>query len=139
MAEGQCQLSAIPGVREVQVGSVADKSQYCSDSALDEVFCLFSTLILFNLFLLTEQYWDKSARYHHCWLIRFASAAVIDSYNQQHPAHAAFADRLFRPAAVDHRTADYLVAGVETGAIVFPISGAAATADTNSTLAREKI
>lgn len=105
MAEGQCQLSAIPGVREVQVGSVA----------------------------------DKSARYHHCWLIRFASAAVIDSYNQQHPAHVAFADRLFRPAAVDHRIADYLVAGVEPGAIVFPISGAAATADTNSTLAREKI
>ncbi|WP_239797129.1 hypothetical protein [Candidatus Nitrotoga arctica] len=31
---------------------------YCSDSALDGVFYLFKTLILFNLFFLTEQYLD---------------------------------------------------------------------------------
>jgi len=91
MAEGQRQLSAIPGVREVQVGSVS----------------------------------DKSARYRHCWLIRFASSAVIESY-KHHPAHVAFADRLFRPA--DRLTTDYCVAGVEPGAAVLPLSTATSTA-----------
>lgn len=104
MAEGQHQLSSIPGVREVQVGSVA----------------------------------GKSTRYRHCWLIRLASTAVIDSYNQ-HPAQVAFADRLFHLAAADRLTADYLVAGVEPGAIVLPISSAVPTLDTNSTLIREEI
>jgi fructose-bisphosphate aldolase class II len=104
MAEGQRQLSAIPGVREVQVGSVA----------------------------------EKSARYRHCWLIRLASTAVIDSYNQ-HPIHVAFADRLFSAVAADSLTADYCVAGVEPGAILLPISCAVATADTTHTLERVKI
>lgn len=103
MVEGQCQLSAITGVREVQVGSVADNYD------------------------------------HHCWLIRVASAAVIRSYNQQHPANVIFPSRLFRPAAVGLPTANNCGAGTEPGTIVFPLSGAAATADTNSTLAREKI
>lgn len=87
MAEGQRTLAAIPGVREVQVGSVA----------------------------------DKSARYRHCWLIRFASTAVIDSY-KQHPAHVAFADRLFRPAAADRLTADYCVVDTHTGVAALPLS-----------------
>ena len=104
MAEGQRQLSAIPGVREVQVGSVA----------------------------------EKSARYRHCWLIRLASAAVIDSYNQ-HPIYVAFADRLFSAVAADSLTADYFVAGVEPGAIFLPISSAVATADTTHTLERVKV
>ncbi len=107
MAEGQRQLAAIPGVREIQAGSVA----------------------------------DKSSRYRHCWLIRFASAAVIDSYNQ-HPAHIAFVDRLLNPEAADRLTADYLVAGIETGAAALPISCAVATANTantNSVLARQRI
>lgn len=104
MKESQRQLSAIPGVREVQVGSVA----------------------------------DKSTRYRHCWLIRFASTAVIENFNQ-HPAHVAFADRLFRTAAADSLTADYLVAGVEPSAIDLPISGTVATAETNSHLERVKI
>lgn len=110
MEEGQRQLSAIPGVREVQVGSVA----------------------------------DKSTRYRHCWLIRFASTAVIESFNQ-HPAHVDFADRLFRTAAADSLTADYLVAsvkpGVKHGVIDLPISFscAVATADTTSALERVRI
>ncbi|MDH4235036.1 MAG: Dabb family protein, partial [Gallionella sp.] len=104
MAEGQRALAAIPGVREVEVGSVA----------------------------------DKGARYRYCWLIRFASAAVIDSY-KQHPAHVAFADRLFRPAAADRLTTDYLIAGVKPGAMALPISDATTTPDTISTMAREII
>lgn len=94
MAEGQRVLAAIPGVREVEVGSVA----------------------------------DKSARYRHCWLIRFASSTVIDNY-KQHPAHVAFADRLFRPAAADRLTADYIVAGVNPGAAALPILDLTASAD----------
>lgn len=104
MEEGQRQLSAIPGVREVQVGSVA----------------------------------DKSTRYRHCWLIRFASTAVIESFNR-HPAHVDFADQLFRTAAADSLTADYLVAGVEPSVIDLPISGAAANANTAPTLERVRI
>lgn len=104
MVEGQRALATIPGVREVEVGSVA----------------------------------DKSARYRHCWLIRFASSAVIDSY-KQHPAHVAFADHLFRPMAADRLTADYHMAGVEHGAMGLPIFDATSTPDLTSTLAREKI
>lgn len=104
MTEGQRQLSAIPGVRQVQVGSVA----------------------------------GKSPRYRHCWLIRFASAAVIDSY-KQHPEHIAFADRLFRPVAADRLTADYIMAGVEPDAIVFPVSDAVGITEISYTLAREQI
>ena len=104
MAEGLRQLAAIPGVREVKAGSVA----------------------------------DKSARYRHCWLIRFASCAVIDSY-KQHPAHVAFADRLFRPVAADRLTADYLVAGAGSGVITPRIFNADGIANKPSTLAREKL
>lgn len=104
MIEGQRQLSAIPGVRQVQVGSVA----------------------------------GKSPRYRHCWLIRFASAAVIDSY-KQHTAHVAFAERLFRPVAADRLTADYVMASVEPDAIVLPVSDATATTEINYALAKEKI
>lgn len=104
MEEGQRQLAAIPGVREVQVGSVA----------------------------------NKSTRYRHCWLIRFASTAVIESFNQ-HPAHVDFADRLFRTAAADSLTADYLVAGIEPSVVDLPISCAVAIADTIPTLERVKI
>lgn len=104
MEEGQRQLSAIPGVREVQVGSVA----------------------------------NKSTRYRHCWLIRFASTAVIESFNQ-HPAHVDFADRLFSTAAADSLTADYLVGGVGPGVVDFPISCTVAIADTTPTLERVKL
>lgn len=89
MVEGQRQLAAIPGVREVEVGSVA----------------------------------DRSARYRHCWLLRFASAAVIENY-KQHPAHVAFAERMFRPAAADRLTADYTVTGIQPGAVLQPLSSA---------------
>lgn len=43
----------------------------------------------------------QGATYRYCWLVRFASRAVIDSY-REHPDHVAFADNLFRPFA-DHR------------------------------------
>ena len=104
MEESQRQLSAIPGVREIQVGSVA----------------------------------DKSTRYRHCWLIRFASTAVIESFNK-HPAHVDFADRLFRRTAADSLTADYLMASVEPDAIDFPIPYEVAAANTRPTLERVKV
>ncbi|MHB1235930.1 MAG: class II fructose-bisphosphate aldolase [Gallionella sp.] len=104
MEESQRQLSAIPGVREIQVGSVA----------------------------------NKSTRYRHCWLIRFASTAVIESFNQ-HPVHVDFTDRLFRTAAADSLTADYLVASVEPDAIDFPFSCEVATPNTRPSLERVKI
>ncbi|MBU0752915.1 MAG: class II fructose-bisphosphate aldolase [Gammaproteobacteria bacterium] len=91
MTEGQRALATIPGVREVTVGSVA----------------------------------DKSARYRHCWLIRFAAPEVIDSY-AKHPAHATFAETLFRPAAADRLTADYRIADATTGAERLPLSSALA-------------
>jgi len=89
MTEGQRVLSQIPGVREVAVGSVA----------------------------------DKSARYRHCWLIRFVDAKVIDSY-KQHPAHIDFAARLFRPVAADRLTADYRIADRVMGTAQLPLSSA---------------
>lgn len=46
------------------------------------------------------------AAYRHCWLVRFANAAVIDSY-RDHPDHQAFADNHFRPLAADRLTIDY--------------------------------
>jgi fructose-bisphosphate aldolase, class II len=58
---------------------------------------------------------DK-ARYRYCWLVRLASAAVIDSY-RDHPLHVAFADDWFRPVAADRMSIDYrLIAGGETHA-----------------------
>lgn len=93
MADGQRQLSTIPGVREVRVGSVA----------------------------------DKSARYRHCWMVRLASAAAIDSF-VLHPAYINFTEQIFYPAAADRLTADYCVVGIKPGAIVLPISNSPATA-----------
>jgi fructose-bisphosphate aldolase class II len=48
----------------------------------------------------------EDGRYRHCWLVRFASAAVIDTY-RDHPDHQAFADDHFRPLAADRLTIDY--------------------------------
>ena len=47
-----------------------------------------------------------NARYQRCWLIRFADAAVIDSY-RNHPDHVAYADQHFRPVADDRISIDY--------------------------------
>jgi len=46
------------------------------------------------------------ARYRHGWLVRFTHPAVIDSY-REHPAHVAYADTLFRPAAADRLSIDF--------------------------------
>lgn len=46
------------------------------------------------------------ARYPYCWLIRFASEAVIKAYDR-HPDHLWFADNLFRPLAADRLKIDY--------------------------------
>lgn len=51
------------------------------------------------------------AKYKHCWLVRFASSEVIQSY-RDHPAHCRFADDQFRPYAADRISIDY--AAVET-------------------------
>ncbi len=48
----------------------------------------------------------KDARYRYCWLVRFVHPAVIASY-RDHPDHAAFADRRFRPVAGDRVSIDY--------------------------------
>lgn len=69
---------------------------------------------------------DQSARYRHCWLIRFAAPEVIESY-KQHPTHVAFADHLFRPAAADRLTSDFRVADQVTGASTLPLSCAPVT------------
>lgn len=46
------------------------------------------------------------AKYRYCWLVRFASAAVVASY-RDHPDHARFADTQFRPQAVDRLSIDF--------------------------------
>lgn len=46
------------------------------------------------------------AAYRHGWLVRLASATVIDAY-RDHPDHQAFADDHFRPLAEDRLTIDY--------------------------------
>lgn len=46
------------------------------------------------------------ARYRHCWLVRFVHPRVIASY-RDHPAHVAFADERFRPAAPDRVSIDF--------------------------------
>ncbi|MDZ4201160.1 MAG: ketose-bisphosphate aldolase [Gallionella sp.] len=51
---------------------------------------------------------QRDARYRHCWLIRFASEAVVPGY-RDHPAHLAYADRMFRPAAPDRLTMDFAI------------------------------
>ncbi len=53
---------------------------------------------------------DPAARYRYFWNIRFASAAVIASY-RDHPEHRAYADGVFRPAAKDRLSIDYLLQG----------------------------
>ncbi len=50
------------------------------------------------------------APYRHCWLVRFASAAVIDSY-REHPAHRRFADEHFRPHAGNRISIDFAERG----------------------------
>ncbi len=49
-----------------------------------------------------------NARYHYCWNIRFAAPEVVASY-AAHPVHRDYADRLFRPAAPDRLTIDYVL------------------------------
>jgi len=49
---------------------------------------------------------QERARYQFCWLVRFASRAVIDTY-RDHPTHKKFADELFRPIATDRITVDF--------------------------------
>ncbi|NOR39610.1 MAG: ketose-bisphosphate aldolase [Gammaproteobacteria bacterium] len=46
------------------------------------------------------------AKYLYTWLVRFCHPAVIDSY-REHPAHVAFADKLFRPVATERISIDY--------------------------------
>ena len=48
----------------------------------------------------------ENARYRLCWFVRFANAAVAESYRND-PAHLAFADGHFRPVAADRLTIDY--------------------------------
>jgi hypothetical protein len=52
------------------------------------------------------------ASYRWCWLIRFAHAAVIDSY-RDHPDHVAYADNHFRPIAGNRISIDYELIGTE--------------------------
>lgn len=54
----------------------------------------------------------SDAGYRWCWLIRFAHAAVIDSY-RDHPDHVAYADNHFRPIAGDRISIDYELVGPE--------------------------
>ncbi|MBI3561278.1 MAG: ketose-bisphosphate aldolase [Gammaproteobacteria bacterium] len=46
------------------------------------------------------------AHYRYCWLVRFASAAVVGSY-RNHPDHVRFADTEFRPQAADRLSIDF--------------------------------
>ncbi|MDH3947717.1 MAG: ketose-bisphosphate aldolase [Gammaproteobacteria bacterium] len=48
----------------------------------------------------------EDAKYRYNWLVRFCHPAVIDSY-REHPAHVAFADKLFRPVAAERISIDY--------------------------------
>ena len=54
----------------------------------------------------TGQALKPDAKYRYCWLVRFANAAVIESY-RDHPDHVAFADHEFRPVANDRVSIDY--------------------------------
>lgn len=49
---------------------------------------------------------QERARYQFCWLVCFASRAVIDTY-RDHPLHMKFADELFRPIASDRISIDF--------------------------------
>lgn len=54
----------------------------------------------------------ENAKYHYAWLVRFCHPAVIDSY-REHPDHVAFADKLFRPVAVDRISIDFNIVETE--------------------------
>lgn len=54
----------------------------------------------------TGQALKPDAKYRYCWLVRFANAAVIESY-RDHPDHVAFADHEFRPVANERVSVDY--------------------------------
>lgn len=56
--------------------------------------------------VLTGQALKPDAQYSYCWLVRFANAAVVESY-RHHPDHVAFADVEFRPIANDRISIDY--------------------------------
>jgi fructose-bisphosphate aldolase class II len=49
---------------------------------------------------------SDEAGYRFCWNVRFCHRDVIDSY-REHPAHIAFADERFRPAAGDRVSIDF--------------------------------
>ena len=51
------------------------------------------------------------ARFRYCWNVRFCHPAVIDSY-RLHADHIQFADRLFRPAAADRISIDFIESAV---------------------------
>jgi fructose-bisphosphate aldolase, class II len=74
LARGVSDLSAIPGVRSVEVGTAL----------------------------------KDGMRYSRFWNIRFASEHVVTSY-ADHPAHVAYADEVFRPAAKDRLSIDYRI------------------------------
>jgi len=59
---------------------------------------------------LTGRALKDDAKYRYCWLIRFAHPDVVASY-RDHPAHVAFADRLFRPPTADRISIDYEISG----------------------------
>jgi len=48
----------------------------------------------------------EDAAYRHCWVVRFAAGAVIDSY-REHPDHRRFADERFRPWAGNRISIDF--------------------------------
>ncbi len=52
----------------------------------------------------------ENAAYQYCWLVTFVHPDVIDSY-REHPAHVAFADKLFRPVAAERISIDYKTSG----------------------------
>ena len=54
----------------------------------------------------TGQAVKEDATYNYTWLVRFCHPAVIDSY-REHPAHVAFANKLFRPVAAERISIDY--------------------------------
>jgi len=49
---------------------------------------------------------QETAKYRYTWLVRFCHPAVIDSY-REHPAHIAFANKLFRPVAGERISIDF--------------------------------
>jgi len=51
---------------------------------------------------------SPQARYKYLLIVEFSGEEVIGSY-YPHPLHVSFADRRFRPLAVDRITTDYLM------------------------------